>query len=144
MLSVFTSDARVLIADQDEVSIRDDALGQKDFLHQLEATQHAVSTHVIEVDGDRANSRCYFVAQHTRNSLGDDCLLLIGGHYDDEFVREDGRWLIRKRVGTPTWMDGNLEVIGWEGQVGGLPWVERRKCPPWLEARLVSRSGREE
>ena len=141
MIPLFTPDAVIQVGELEVMSVEKYALDQKPFLHKMEATQHAISTAVIEVNGDTANSRSYFVAQHTRNKLGDNCMLLIGGHYDDEFVRIDGQWYIKKRIGTSAWMDGNTEVLGWQGNIGGQAWVDQRSYPQWLKARLEKRQG---
>jgi uncharacterized protein (TIGR02246 family) len=52
--------------------------------------RHFTSTHVIDVDGDRATSRCYF---QVLTSAGLD----HWGRYRDELARADGRWLFIRR-----------------------------------------------
>ncbi len=142
MLPLFTEDAVIQVGDLEEMPVEQYALGGKEFLPTLEVTQHAISTAVIEIDGDTAKSRSYFAAQHSRNSLGDNCMLVIGGHYDDDFVRFNGQWRIKKRIGTATWMDGNIDVLaGAVGNIGGQPWTGQREYPGWLKNRLATRSN---
>lgn len=58
-------------------------------------TRHDISTILVEVDGDRAMSRCYFrYLQHT-----DDAPQTVAmGVYHDEFVRTAGGWLLHHRT----------------------------------------------
>jgi len=104
-------------------------------LPTLDATQHHLGLPVIDVRGDRAESRCYFIAQHARNSLAPQPFLIIGGWYDDEFARLDGQWRITRRRGTAVWFDGNPEVLGYPFQPGALARVPGRACPDWLLSR---------
>ena len=55
-----------------------------------ERIRHFTATHVIEVDGDRATSRCYF---QMLTPAGLD----HWGRYRDELARADGRWLFTRR-----------------------------------------------
>ena len=52
--------------------------------------RHFTATHVVDVDGDRATSRCYF---QVLTSSGLD----HWGRYRDELARVDGRWLFTRR-----------------------------------------------
>ncbi len=57
---------------------------------------HLMSNEVIEVDGERATarSRWFFIV------TGEDGAprLLLAGRYEDELVREGGRWLFARRA----------------------------------------------
>jgi ketosteroid isomerase-like protein len=63
------------------------------------ATQHIITNHVCELDGDTAHCETYwmFAAMNTQG----EPLTLSGGRYIDRFERRDGRWAIalRKLVG---------------------------------------------
>ena len=72
-----------------------------------ERIRHFTATHVIDVDGDHAKSRCYF---QVLTSAGLD----HWGRYRDELVRTDGRWRFSRR----------------EVRVDGMTpggWAERRR-----------------
>lgn len=107
----------------------------RQMLPALDATQHQLGLPVIDVRGDRAFSRCYFIAQHARNSLAPRPFVLIGGWYDDELARVDGRWYITRREGTAAWFDGNPDVLGYPFPPGALERVPGRACPQWLLPR---------
>jgi len=100
-------------------------------LPNLDATQHTIGNPSIHVTGDTAVSRCYFVAQHVRNAVAPHPCLVIGGWYDDEFARIDGKWLITSRRGTAAWADGNPAVLGLSA-VGALESGPGRACPSWM------------
>lgn len=104
-------------------------------LPALDATQHHLGLPVIEVAGDRAFSRCYFIAQHVRNALAPKPFLIIGGWYNDEFARLGGSWRIIRRQGVAAWFDGNPDVLGYPFPPGALASVPGRECPQWLLSR---------
>jgi 3-phenylpropionate/cinnamic acid dioxygenase small subunit len=81
-------------------------------LAKLDATQHMIGNAAIAIDGDTARVRSYYQAQHARNDLAPDSLLLVGGWIDDEFVKVDGKWRIKVRRGRTVWFDGNPAVLG--------------------------------
>ena len=60
---------------------------------------HLVSNMEIDVDGDHARAR----SRHLLVMRGDDGspTPMLAGRYEDEFVREDGRWKIRHRTDFP-------------------------------------------
>ena len=69
---------------------------------------HFLSNVMIELDGDRATSRCYFNAPMGRVE-GDGQLVITNcGWYDDELVRTDAGWRISRRVCEQTIMIGSL------------------------------------
>jgi hypothetical protein len=99
---------------------------------RFDATMHFCGPAVIRVDGDRAMSRCYFMAQHAINQLRPEPLIMIGGTYDDQLVRKEGRWWIAHRTGTATWWQGNTAVLVEGERQGGFEWRDRRDTPAWL------------
>ena len=132
---IFTPDAQIeldFVGRLDQMAYRDVCTNG---LPLSEATHHHCGPPVVTVDGDTARARTYFTAQHARNDLRPDGLLLIGGWYDDELVKTNGRWLISYRKGTAAWWQGNPAVVGADGPTGGM---ERdapgRECPAWLIA----------
>ena len=59
-------------------------------------TRHQIINHVIEVNGDTAKTIAYWFAL-TNNTPQKNVQLLYFGHYEDELVKVNGRWLFKKR-----------------------------------------------
>jgi hypothetical protein len=60
---------------------------------------HWIGDPVIAVDGDRATASSMWM--HVRRGDGDRPLLPTLGGYDDELIREDGRWRFLRRSVSP-------------------------------------------
>jgi uncharacterized protein (TIGR02246 family) len=56
---------------------------------------HWITDPAITVDGDRATAESFWM--HVRRGEGDTPLLPTLGHYQDDLVREDGRWRFQLR-----------------------------------------------
>ena len=80
-------------------------------LSPLDASQHVVSTHQVNVDGDRASSRCYFHAQHVRRAADGGPNYVVAGSYVDDWERTGLGWRIRRRVLNTIWTEGNVGVV---------------------------------
>ena len=59
-------------------------------------TRHQIINHVIDVDGNKAKTIAYWFA-FTNNTPQGDVQLLYFGHYEDELVKVNGKWLFKKR-----------------------------------------------
>jgi uncharacterized protein (TIGR02246 family) len=57
--------------------------------------RHKISTAMIAVNGDTAESVCYLDADSVDPETG--ARSLAGGRYEDKLVRRDGGWLISER-----------------------------------------------
>jgi len=60
-------------------------------------TRHQIINHVIDVDGNTAHTIAYWFA-FTNATPQHDVQLLYMGHYTDELVKQDGKWLFKKRT----------------------------------------------
>jgi hypothetical protein len=84
----------------------------RDALVPLDASQHLVATHQVRLDGDRATGRCYLQAQHVRAGADGGSLFMVGGRYEDRYVRTVDGWRIAHRSLVVLWTDGNPGVLG--------------------------------
>jgi hypothetical protein len=84
----------------------------RDALVPLDASQHLVATHQVQVDGDRATGRCYLQAQHVRAGAEGGARFMVGGRYEDRYVRTADGWRIEHRTLVVLWTDGNPAVLG--------------------------------
>jgi hypothetical protein len=67
-------------------------------LTQFRVTQHAITTPIIELDGDRARSECYLSAAHVQERTdGREVYVMLHGIYRDEWVRRPEGWRISRR-----------------------------------------------
>lgn len=91
LLALFSEDATV-VTDRATYAGRDAIRGLFETAAgpAPEEVRHFTATHVIEVDGDLASSRCYF---QVLTSSGLD----HWGRYRDQLTRIDGRWLFTRR-----------------------------------------------
>src|SRR5262245_28143755 len=59
-------------------------------------THHHIINHVIDVNGNTAKTVAYWFAL-TNNTPQKDVQLLYFGHYEDELVKVNGKWLFKTR-----------------------------------------------
>src|SRR6202012_1992864 len=86
---VFVPAAQVTLGGMGEMTAESYKEAAVQGLSALNATQHHLGLPVIDLNGDVAHSRCYFMAQHVRNDLAPNPFLLIGGWYPDDLKRTD-------------------------------------------------------
>jgi hypothetical protein len=65
----------------------------------------------VNVTGDTATHRCQLHAQHVKTGTEGGDNFIIGGYYDDVFVRTTGGWRIKHRIMQPTWRSDNANVV---------------------------------
>lgn len=80
-------------------------------LTPLDASHHMVTNHQVQINGDKATSRCYMQAQHIKHSATGGPNAIIAGTYEHELIRIDETWKIAHYVLTKVWEDGNKEVF---------------------------------
>lgn len=73
----------------------------------FDGTQHAMMSHLVHVDGDRANALTYATWRLIRRGLDGGSFWEGQGWYDDVLVRTAQGWRIGKRVCRIIWWGGN-------------------------------------
>lgn len=81
-------------------------------IERLELTQHHLSNHIIERNGDLLVARCYVMAQHVRVRNGAAVTFTFGGRYTDSLRLDDGRLKIAHRTLEVVWRMGDPAVLG--------------------------------
>jgi 3-phenylpropionate/cinnamic acid dioxygenase small subunit len=76
----------------------------------MDETQHLISNHQINVQGDTATCRCYLQAQHVRKAAHGGPNFIIAGRYEDQLTRTSEGWRISFRRLVVMWTDGNPAV----------------------------------
>lgn len=79
-------------------------------MHDLyRATLHHVTTHESHVTGDTATGTTYCLAYHMLDDEDrGECLETLGVRYDEDFVRTNGFWRMRRRRATRLWSQTTL------------------------------------
>ncbi len=69
----------------------------------MEILHHNVTTHNIELHGDRAEGETYIIAFHKVKGEEGSFDLLIGGRYFDKYEKRDGVWKFAHRAVVADW-----------------------------------------
>jgi hypothetical protein len=79
--------------------------------HELfDATQHVMTNHLVQLDGDSAASHTYGSWRLIRHAAGDPPVWDGTGYYDDAWTRTAEGWRIAKRVCRVVYWTGNPRV----------------------------------
>ena len=73
----------------------------------FDATQHMITNHQIEVNGDEATAVAYVRAAH---KLG-DAMWVVGGYYVDELVRTDEGWKLQAIQYNALYEEGDRSLV---------------------------------
>lgn len=79
-----------------DMAVREKAKADASFPPRRHRVRHYVTNLVLEIDGDRARSTSYWWEFNNDARAGRPYLGTYG-HYEDELVRIDGRWLFAHR-----------------------------------------------
>jgi len=93
------------------LSRSDIVAGWRAGLDGLDATQHLMSNHLVDVDGDRAMATAQFQAVHMLANPHGDPAWTLGGHYRFGLIRVKGSWRIDAVTMTATWATGNQQIM---------------------------------
>jgi hypothetical protein len=76
----------------------------------FDSTQHVMTNHAVEVQGDQAQAFTYGLWRLIRRGMEGGDFWEGTGWYDDELVRTAEGWRIRRRVCRLVWWGGNALV----------------------------------
>ena len=90
----------------------DDVVGtaSKD-LGNFQATQHVITNHVIDLDGESAHCRAHVRAVHFLPNDQGEATFEMGGHYEAKLIQEAGQWKINEWKFHFLWSTGNEELF---------------------------------
>lgn len=72
-------------------------------LENYDATQHLISTQIVDVKGHKAVCESYFYARHALKMDGRPKELIAAGRYIDSFEKRNGSWKILHRHAVFDW-----------------------------------------
>jgi len=75
-------------------------------------THHSFSNYAIDLDGDQARANIQLVARHWRSTDYGASEFNQYGWYENRFVREEGKWKLRRLLHTHRWTSGNGALFG--------------------------------
>ena len=81
------------------------------YLDACGPTQHLLGNLLVEVDGDRATSRCYVSDMHLGPPGKEHITFATLGDYHDSWVRRDGAWRMIFRTKLNRASHGSMEVF---------------------------------
>ena len=87
----------------------------RQFLDVCGPSQHLLGSLIVEVEGDRARSRCYVQARHRAKDPADPRLFDSNGEYIDRWERRTEGWRMVHRHAIWASQSGDPAVIGFEG-----------------------------
>lgn len=100
----FTADAQATYSGVVLPAGRDAIIAHLEGLRNLPATTHIMSQPVVDLDGDRAHVETAGLAYLVTGTGPAATVRTRGLRYTDEFVLEDGTWLIAQRLHRCDWM----------------------------------------
>jgi ketosteroid isomerase-like protein len=80
-------------------------------LEPLDGTQHLFTNFVVELAGDTGRYSCGMLAQHWRKGAPGGETYLIGGKYNADVRRSEGKWRIARLSFRSLWENGNRSLV---------------------------------
>lgn len=105
---LFTDSAEVISCHGSQVSShlkgrKELAKRFKAFLDRFDVVYHINGQQTVKLDGDKASGIAYCQVVLVRMENGRKAMTTQGVRYDDEYVRQNGKWLINKRTSHFEW-----------------------------------------
>lgn len=80
------------------------------WLNNFRATQHDITSHVVDIEGERARCRAHVHATHFADGGRGDTMWTCWGNYDYRLRRTQDGWRVERTQFTLTGWRGNPEV----------------------------------
>ncbi|GAA3951247.1 nuclear transport factor 2 family protein [Chitinophaga oryziterrae] len=77
----------------------------RDFLKDFDTVYHLNGQQTVTINGDNATGTSYCLVTLIGTENGKKMKTTIGVIYHDDFVRENNRWLIARRIGNFDWQE---------------------------------------
>lgn len=74
-----------------------------DIQASIDILHHNITTHIIRLDGDRAEGEVYVLAMHRVQREASAFDVLVGGRYLDAYRQRDGVWKFSRRAIVADW-----------------------------------------
>ena len=84
----------------------------RSYLDGCGPSQHLLGNYRIELDGDRASSKCYCRVMHFGKGEHEGKTYETWIEYADELIRTQSGWLSRKRVARASMHQGDPSLLG--------------------------------
>lgn len=109
---VFTEDVDMDFEDWHERGLAKVTAIIRSYLDGCGPSQHLLGNYRIDLDGDRASSRCYCRVMHMGKGEHEGKTYETWIEYADELIRSDAGWLSRKRVARAKMHQGDPSLLG--------------------------------
>jgi hypothetical protein len=93
-----------------DLAADDIVAGWSQVLRAYDATQHLITNHLVDADGDTAVCTASFQATHRLANRFGAPLWTLGGTYRFDLARTEHGWRITGVVMTVVWADGNKDL----------------------------------
>ncbi|WP_281066231.1 nuclear transport factor 2 family protein [Nocardia albiluteola] len=94
-----------------ELPVADIVAAWSGLLGKLDATQHLITNHLVEVHDGTAVCTADFQATHRLANPFGGHLWTLGGKYRFELARTERGWVITGVLMTAVWADGNKDLL---------------------------------
>ena len=81
------------------------------FFSSLDATQHAITNHQVDVKEKDCYFQVYVRAMHFLEKADGEPWFEIGGYYDGKLIRQDAEWKISQWKFSVYWSRGNEKLF---------------------------------
>ena len=81
------------------------------FFDSLETTQHAITNHLVQIQGESCQCRVYVRAMHFQPNDRGEPWFEVGGYYDGTLIKQRGEWRISQWKFSVYWSRGNENLF---------------------------------